>query len=301
VLQKLLIKVQQESIQNQSTGLSTEAKLLLCLWTLANQETYRQVADRFGITRGYAHYLVKQTCGILSTLGEVHRIIEWPSMSNIESMARMNTFPGAFGAVDGCHIAIKTPLSDADSYINRKSYASVVLQAVCSSNLQFIDISTGYPGSMHDARIYRKSALSRVLNTSVDSSFHILGDSAYPLEKCLLVPYRDNGHLNQKQKQFNYHLSSSRCAIERAFALLKGKFRRLKYIDVNDIAAVPPMVTAACVLHNFILQNEKATGDLQTDSQDVTDGDTRVTCDCSAQVVLNTVAAKKRDDIASRL
>jgi len=91
-------------------------------------------------------------------VGEVHRIIEWPSMSNIESMARMNTFPGAFGAVDGSHIAIKTPLSDADSYINRKSYASVVLQAVCSSNLQFIDINTGYPGSMHDARIYMKSA-----------------------------------------------------------------------------------------------------------------------------------------------
>jgi len=128
----------------------------------------------------------------------------------------------------------------------------------------------------------------------VDSSFHILGDSAYPLEKCLLVPYRGNGHLNQKQKQFNYHLLSSRCAIETAFTLLKGKFSRLKYLDVNDIAAVPAVVTAACVLHNCILQNETATGDLQTDSQDVTDGDTRVPCDCSAQVVLNTTCAELR-------
>jgi len=54
-----------------------------------------------------------------------------------------------------------------------------------------------------------------------------------------MVPYRDNGHLSEKHKKFNYVLSCSCCSIERAFALLKGKFRRLKYLDVNDLSAVP--------------------------------------------------------------
>lgn len=45
--------------------------------------------------------------------------------------------------------------------------------------------------------------------------------------------------------------------------MLKGKFRRLKYLDVNDISSVPDMILAACALHNFILQNDNETADLE--------------------------------------
>jgi len=127
-------------------------------------------------------------------------------------------FPGSFGAVDGCHVQVKQPAQHTDSYVNRKSVASVVLQAMCTKKLHFIDVSTGWPGSMHDARIYKKSGLCAMLNSGVvDCQYHILGDSAYPLEICLLVPYRDSGHLTGTQKNFNYMLSSSRCTIERTF------------------------------------------------------------------------------------
>ena len=162
---------------------------------------------------------------MLCALAESKHIITWPSSLEIEDIVKGNSFPGGFGAVDGCHVAIKTPLKHTDSYINRKSFASVILQAVCKPSMEFIDVSTGWPGSMHDARIYRKSTLRQLLNSNVSDSYHILGDSAYPLEKCLMVPFRDNGHLTEKEKKYNYVFSANRCVIERAFALLKGKFR----------------------------------------------------------------------------
>jgi len=57
---------------------------------------------------------------------------------------------------------------------------------------------------MHDARIYRKSSLSTILaGDADDEQFHILGNSAYPLETKLLVPYQDNDHLSPVQKKFN--------------------------------------------------------------------------------------------------
>ncbi|EFA07705.1 hypothetical protein TcasGA2_TC002181 [Tribolium castaneum] len=51
----------------------------------------------------------------------------------------------------------------------------------------------------------------------------------------------------------NYKLCSIRLVIERAFARLKGKFRRLKYLDISDPNFGPQIVATACVLHNFII------------------------------------------------
>lgn len=42
--------------------------------------------------------------------------------------------------------------------------------------------------------------------------------------------------------------------IERAFALLKGRFRRLKYLHVDMIHEIPRTILACCVLHNLCLQ-----------------------------------------------
>jgi len=46
-----------------------------------------------------------------------------------------------------------------------------------------------------------------------------------------MVPYKDNGHLTQNQKNFNKILSSSRVVVEQAFGKLIGRFRKLKYFS----------------------------------------------------------------------
>jgi len=112
-----------------------------------------------------------------------------------------------------------------------------------------------------------------------------------------MVPFRDNGHLTEKEKKYNYVFSANRCVIERAFALLKGKFRRLKYLDVNDLSFVPSVVIACCVLHNFILQSERDT--VMLDDIELTDIDT-VPCS-EMESFADTFAIRKRNNIASKL
>lgn len=184
------------------------------------------------------------------------RYIKWPSTSEHLTLSKGFKFPFTIGAVDGSHIQIKAPLDKLDAYTNRKSYTSVVLQGICDSTMKFLDISVGWAGSMHDARIFRLSALGQKLDEEGLHPFHILGDSAYPLKSYLIVPFRDNGHLSANEKQFNLIHSASRCIVERAFALLKGKFRRLKYLDMDNMSLVSDVITAACVLHNFILMHD---------------------------------------------
>ena len=41
--------------------------------------------------------------------------------------------------------------------------------------------------------------------------------------------------------------------IERAFALLKGRWRKLKYVNIAKVVDIPNIVIAACVLHNICL------------------------------------------------
>ena len=52
---------------------------------------------------------------------------------------------------------------------------------------------------------------------------------------------------------FNKVHSSARSVIERTFALLRGRFRRLKYIDMHRFDFVPQTIAACCVLHNICL------------------------------------------------
>lgn len=124
----------------------------------------------------------------------------------------------------------------------------------------FIDVFIGMPGRVHDARVFRSSGIYQKLinenNPLLPRDLHLLGDSAYPLMRNLLTPYRDNGHLNDVQNNYNYKMSSIRSVIERAFGRLKGKFRRLKYLDIGDPDFGTQIIAAACVLHNFLILNE---------------------------------------------
>lgn len=73
-------------------------------------------------------------------------------------------------------------------------------------------------------------------------NYHLLGDSAYPLSINLMTPFKDNGHLTRDQITYNYKLSSTRSIVERSFGLLKGRFRRLKYLDCTKTEFLPTIM-----------------------------------------------------------
>lgn len=112
------------------------------------------------------------------------------------------------GCIDGTDIFLKQPLKDILAFTNRKSVTSVKLQAVCDSTMKFIDVICGWPGSMHDSRIFSMSTLGRTLNEKLeDTVYHVLGDSAYALSVRLITPYRDNGHMTPVCEFFHYSQS----------------------------------------------------------------------------------------------
>lgn len=142
--------------------ISPKTCVLLLLWTLANQESIRSVADRFNVTKSTVIRSNRRLTGVLvGPLQAKH--VRWPdNAAAAASMDPSGKLP-MVGAIDGCHIPISQPVENHEHYVCRKGFHSIVLQAVCQSNLTFFDLFAGYPGSVHDARVYRNSSLCEAL------------------------------------------------------------------------------------------------------------------------------------------
>ncbi len=278
-------------------------KLLLTLWTLANNESFREIGDRFGMSRGNAHCLFALTVSAIA--GEKDRHIVWPSMAAQASLAcaaETAGIPGCVGFVDGCHIPIKKPHENGDDYINRKGWPSMLLQGVCDVSLRFINVVTGWPGSVHDYRVFKLSKLGIAINSKPDtvlacSNYHLLGDSAYVNSQGVLTPFKDNGHLEHKHKRYNKCHSSQRSRIERSFGRLKVKFRRLKVqLDMDNIKLMCDVIVCACILHNIIILNGC---DIEND--DTAEDDELAAPTETDSVQLQFLGNQKRDTIMNSL
>jgi len=88
-----------------------------------------------------------------------------------------------------------------------------------------------------------------------------------------MTPYRNNGNLTANQSLFNTVLSSVRQKVERSISLLKGRWRRLLYLDYLDIKLAVEIVISACVLHNFCLVHDDFDDGYLLDDDDDGGGD----------------------------
>ena len=116
----------------------------------------------------------------------------------------------------------------------------------------------GAPGSTHDARMLRSTAIyENILAGNVipdkaitlgefgDIPLVTIGDSAFPKHSWLLKGYNEDTR-DPKQRFFNKKLYSARVVTENAYSMLKGRFRilykKMKYV-----------IMACVMLHNLCL------------------------------------------------
>ena len=156
-------------------------------------------------------------------------------------------------------------------------FHSIILQGTCDARKRFTNVYTGSPVSTHDARVLSNCAIFHLAEIKhlIDVQHHILGDSAYPLKTCLLVPYLDSGKLTHTERRYNKRLSQTRITIEHAFGLLKSRFRRLLFTLCAEPQYATNIVHAACILHNICQEDmctDESDEDTDNDSNVVTAG-----------------------------
>ena len=119
-----------------------------------------------------------------------------------------------------------------------------------------MNIVAKYPCSTHDAFVWRNSSVCQFMQNAQHHQAWLLADSGYPLCPFLMTPLASAQ--SAAEMTFNRRHSKTRNTIERAFGLLKMRFRCLH--STGGCLQSPPercaqIVTACAVLHNMCTEN----------------------------------------------
>ncbi|CAM4532255.1 unnamed protein product [Caretta caretta] len=172
-------------------ALTVEKRVAIALWKLATPDSDQSVGNQFGVGKSTVGAAVMQVANAIKDL-LISRVVTLGNVQVIVDGFAAMGFPNCGRAIDGGHIPILAPEHQAGEYINRKGYFSIVLQALVDHKGRFTNINVGWPGKVHDARIFRNSGLFQKLQEGtlfpdqkitvgdVEMPIVILGDPAYP-------------------------------------------------------------------------------------------------------------------------
>ncbi|OWR44813.1 hypothetical protein KGM_202120 [Danaus plexippus plexippus] len=227
---------------------------------IADTEPLTPLANRFDISISSTFRVLRRVVAWLLT--KLDDAIKWPQdFNDVETICEQYHFKtgisNILGVIDCTHIKIEKP-RNAREYCNPKGYFSIVLQATIDANLRFTNIYCGEPGSSNCSRVLRKSPLYQTATQNRDTLFphntFLVGHSGYPSLSWLVPPFRENKRLTSQQREFNSLHASARKLSDKAFNLLKTKFRRIKLFTVyRNIPFITDTIVAACILHNYCL------------------------------------------------
>lgn len=245
-------------------------RIAITLYALGSSSEYRTIASLFGVGRTTVGEIVldvaQEIWKVFST--ELYNFYP-PSQEKVDENVQgfdALGFPQCFAAVDGCHIEVNPPKSEAVDYFNFKGWHSMILFAAVDYRCRFIYINIGTPGRGNDSTVFENSKLKTqhenndIFKINAKNLCGILvpvvliGDSAFRLSSYMMKPFPYDVN-NPQEKLFNLKLSSARIVVENAFGHLKARFRKIgRGLEVH-IENTSIIIQACCILHNICNNN----------------------------------------------
>ena len=193
-----------------------EQRVALTLWFLATNADYRTIGHLFGVSKPTVCVIAKEVCAAIVKvlLPKYVRVPSGDELKTVVDGFRDDLgFPQCAGVIDGTHIPIISPAECPVDYFNRKGWHSIIMQGMVDNKGRFTEVYIGWPGRVHDARVFVNSSLyRRGLNGTLFPDWKltisgkavpllVLGDPAYPLLSWLMKAFPDNGSLSSQQKK----------------------------------------------------------------------------------------------------
>ena len=130
---------------NKATVLTVEEQVKIALRFYASGSFLQVIGDTLGYNKGTVSRVVDNVTNAL--IARKDQFIKWPTDNHTQNKIRYGffqqaNFPNVLGCIDGTHVRIQRPSEDEGSYINRKSYPSINVQAVCDHEGNYFDYFT---------------------------------------------------------------------------------------------------------------------------------------------------------------
>ncbi|XP_035848902.1 putative nuclease HARBI1 isoform X2 [Sander lucioperca] len=257
-------------------------KVACTLFYLSDEGRLRKTADAFGLSRSSVSVFIRQVCRAVSVFLGPDYIRTPSSQQEVEDLvrgfSRAHGLPQCLGAVDCTHVAVKQPALRPSDYINAAGAHSLNVHALCDYKSCFLDVVVRWPGGAHDARIFAESKLSadlrdgtippcprELLQGEAPVPVYLLGDAAFPLRPRLMKEYPAGGE-TPAERRFSRTLCGAHTAIRTALGRLKARFGALRRaMDIN-MDALPFVIHACFVLHNYCEASGEAVSERSLDA-----------------------------------
>ena len=129
-------------------AISARRRLAIGLYYLSSTAEYRTIANLFGVSVSFVCSCIKEVSTIIVQKMKT-KFITIPKGEEVNEIMRIYKdkcqFPMCAGAIDGTHIPIIAPVVDHADYVNRKSYHSIVMQAVVESKYHCQKFGSKWP------------------------------------------------------------------------------------------------------------------------------------------------------------
>ena len=236
-------------------------QLALTIYRMAHGCSFKVLKDLFGVSQSVTTETFNQIIRVIVSC-LYNEFVGTPSSEEEWKIECKNfienwEFP-CVGAWNGFHVNVATRLKN---YFSFKNKYTVMNMGLVGFNKRFLHLTTGAPGSTHDARLLRHSALFQKIvnddaipNKAIDLGdagvipLVTIGDSAFPRLPWLIKGFNENTR-DPKERYFNKKLCSARVA----YGMMKGRWRLLYKKCECKLYNIKYVIMAGVVLHNLCI------------------------------------------------
>ena len=248
--------------------------------------SYPQCRQTFGIGRGTCQFFIERVCTAIRSLRE--RVIYWPNRQERIQIARRfrdkYDFVNVIAVADGTlfPLTYAPESSDAPDYHGRKYQYSMTTMIVNDDQKRIRYYLAGFPGCVHDNRVYNNTPLFQEPESYFGNNFYLLSDSALTNSNSVVSSFKcvKGQKLTSIQEDFNTLLGRARVLAEHTIGMLKGRFQILKSIPMvitnkkKSVKRILRVIDCCVILHNLLIE----TGDEIPDDWIEDDSDSGSDC-----------------------
>uniref|UniRef100_A0A0D3B519 DDE Tnp4 domain-containing protein n=1 Tax=Brassica oleracea var. oleracea TaxID=109376 RepID=A0A0D3B519_BRAOL len=224
--------------------------------------------------------------GIIRLFGDEY--LRRPTAEDLQRLLHIGEirgFPGMVGSIDCMHWRWKNcQTSWKGQYTLGSTKPSIVLEAVASQDLWIWHTFFGLPGTLNDINVLDRSPVfddiiqgraprvEYMVNGHMYNLAYYLTDGIYPnwstFIQSISLPQ------GPKAELFSKFQESTRKDVERAFGVLQSRFAIVKTPALSwDQDKMGKTMRACIILHNMIVENERAGYNTQYDTSEFEEGD----------------------------
>jgi len=222
----------------------------------------------FEVGYGTIYECIDRVITALSSLRK--QFIYWPEGNEQKEISSRiqdrHGFPNCIGIIDGTLFPLHDkPITNGEDYFSRKSIYAIHGLIVCDDVGSIRNFIVGWPGCVHDNRVWSRSKMNTVRDNFFSKKQYLLGDSAFSSSPVMVSSYKcpPRGVLSAENEFFNDKLAKVRIKSEHCIGMLKARFPYLKNVRMrletsNDMKRFITIFTTAAILHNMLRDDSSA-------------------------------------------